>query len=94
MKYAILLAAVAACAPVARAEMGTWKVPSWQAFLSAPGAVKKVVDGKCPGHSQGMCVTSNAFYFSFKFVRYRFCLSNTLHVFQAKISNIHHKVIF
>ena len=68
MKYAMLLAAVAACAPVARAEMGTWKVPSWQAFLSAPGAVKKIInekDGKCPGHSQGMCVTSNAFYFSF-----------------------------
>ena len=68
MKYAILLAAVAACAPVARAEMGTWKVPSWQAFLSAPDAVKKIInekDGKCPGHSQGMCVTSNAFYFSF-----------------------------
>ena len=50
------------------ADAGTWKVPSWQAFLSAPDAVKKIInekDGKCPGHSQGMCVTSNAFYFSF-----------------------------
>ena len=47
------------------ADAGNWKVPRWWAFLSAPDAVKKVVDGKCSGHVQGMCVTSNAFYFSF-----------------------------
>ena len=47
------------------ADAGNWKVPRWWAFLSAPDAVKKVVNGKCSGHSQGMCVTSNAFYFSF-----------------------------
>ena len=45
MKYAMLLAVVAACAPVARAEMGTWKVPSCQAFLSASDAVKESVNG-------------------------------------------------
>ena len=46
-------------------DAGAWKVPSWSPVLSAPDAVKKVIDGKCPGHSQGMCVTSNAFYLSF-----------------------------
>ena len=57
-----LLCAACGAAP---ADAGAWKVPSWWAFLSAPDAVKKVVDGKCSGHAQGMCVTSNAFYFSF-----------------------------
>ena len=46
----------------AMAELGTWKAPSWQAFISESGAVKKIVGGTCPGHSQGMCVTSNAFF--------------------------------
>ena len=40
MKYAMLLAAVAACASVARAEAGNWKVPRWSPILSAPDAVK------------------------------------------------------
>ena len=65
MKYAMLLAAVAACTSIARAEAGNWKVPRWSPILSAPDAVKKVIDGRCPGHAQGMCVTSNAFSFSF-----------------------------
>ncbi|MBQ2631067.1 MAG: hypothetical protein IJG13_15440 [Kiritimatiellae bacterium] len=47
------------------AEAGNWKVPSWSPVLTAPDAVKKVIDGKCPGHSQGMCATSNALFFSF-----------------------------
>ena len=61
-KIAIMLAMAAS---TAFAELGAWKVPRWTAFLSAPDAVKKVVGGTCPGHSQGMCVTSNAFFFSF-----------------------------
>ena len=46
MKFVMLLAAVAACASVARAESGNWKVPSWQAFISAPDAVKKIINEK------------------------------------------------
>jgi len=57
--------ALAAAALAGWADAGAWKVPSWSPVLSAPDAVKKVIDGKCPGHSQGMCVTSNAFYLSF-----------------------------
>ena len=61
-----IVTAIAALATViAFADAGNWKVARWWAFLSAPDAVKKVVDGKCSGHSQGMCVTSNAFFFSF-----------------------------
>ena len=47
------------------AEAGNWRVPSWSPVLTAPDAVKKVINGKCPGHSQGMCATSNALFFSF-----------------------------
>ena len=65
MKCVMLLAMVAVCASVASAETGTWKVPRWSPVLTAPDAVKKVIDGKCPGHSQGMCATSNALFFSF-----------------------------
>ena len=67
MKLRALGAAVAAVALAgnASADAGNWKVPSWRAYLSVPEAVKKVVNGKCSGHSQGMCVTSNAFFFSF-----------------------------
>ena len=66
MKRSMMLAAIVALATgIAFADAGNWKVPRWWAFLSAPDAVKKVVNGKCSGHSQGMCVTSNAFFFSF-----------------------------
>ena len=61
----IIVYALAAVASAGWADTGAWKVPSWSPVLSAPDAVKKVIDGKCPGHSQGMCVTSNAFYLSF-----------------------------
>ena len=61
----LLIVISALLAANAWGDAGNWKVPRWWAFLSAPDAVKKVVDGKCSGHVQGMCVTSNAFYFSF-----------------------------
>ena len=61
----LMFVVLAGCSLAAWADAGTWKVPSWAAYLSAPDAVKKIVGGTCPGHSQGMCVTSNAFYFSF-----------------------------
>ena len=63
MKVSIVLLAMMASA--AFAEIGAWKVPRWSPVLTAPDAVKKVIDGKCPGHSQGMCATSNALFFSF-----------------------------
>ena len=61
----IIVHVLAAVVLAGWADAGAWKVPSWSPVLSAPDAVKKVIDGKCPGHSQGMCVTSNAFYLSF-----------------------------
>ena len=64
IRYVTLFAAVVMAAN-AWGDAGDWKVPRWWAFLSVPDAVKKVVDGKCSGHVQGMCVTSNALYFSF-----------------------------
>ena len=59
------LFAAAVLAANAWGDTGSWRTPTWQAFISECGAVKKFIDGVCPGHSQGMCVTSNAFYFSF-----------------------------
>ena len=64
-KYVLMGVCCGVLHGAAFADAGNWKVPRWWAFLSAPDAVKKVVDGKCSGHVQGMCVTSNAFFFSF-----------------------------
>ncbi len=65
MRGCLVAVFIIAVSSLAYGDAGTWKVPSWQVFLSAPDAVKKVVGGKCSGHVQGMCVTSNALYFSF-----------------------------
>ena len=43
----------------------SWEVPNWGTILTQPGAVKPWVDRVWCGHSQGMCVSSNAIYFSF-----------------------------
>ena len=44
MKVSIVLLAMMASA--AFAEIGAWKVPRWSPVLTAPDAVKKVIDGK------------------------------------------------
>lgn len=43
-----------------------WTVPSWDLRLSEPGAVEERIGATWCGHAQGMCVTSNALYFSFR----------------------------
>ena len=42
-----------------------WKVPNWTTIVTEPGAVKKWIGKTWSGHCQGMCVSSNAIYFSF-----------------------------
>ena len=42
-----------------------WTVPSWNMILSERGAVTEKIDGTWCGHVQGMCVTSNAFFFAY-----------------------------
>ena len=42
-----------------------WQVPSWSMLLSERGAVTETIDGTWCGHVQGMCVTSNAFFFAY-----------------------------
>ena len=43
----------------------TWKVPNWTTIITEPGAVQKWIGKTWSGHCQGMCVSSNAIYFSF-----------------------------
>ena len=57
MRTLILAVACAAFAVATPAD--DWKVPSWDARLTAPGALK---NGSF--HVQGMCVVSNALYFA------------------------------
>ena len=54
LKAAILFLILASCGVA-----GAWCVPSWDARLTAPGALM----GRS-GHVQGMCVSSNALYFA------------------------------
>ncbi len=42
-----------------------WKVPNWCPIVSEEGAVEEWVGKTWCGHVQGMCVSSNAIYFSF-----------------------------
>lgn len=55
MKTGWVLAAAALCAGAA----GAWRVPSWDARLTAPGSLHARAF-----HVQGMCVASNALYFT------------------------------
>lgn len=55
------IAAAALCACVAQA----WEVPSWDARVTESGTISNRVNGVWCGHVQGMCVTSNAMYFSY-----------------------------
>ena len=58
-------AAVAAPAPCANLAKENWKVPNWTTIVTEPGAVQKWIGKTWSGHCQGMCVSSNAIYFSF-----------------------------
>ena len=46
MKKMTIVVVLAVATMAAWAETDTWKVPSWQAFRSAPDAVKKVINDK------------------------------------------------
>ena len=63
MKRLIVLAG---CGLIAGAAFA-WKVPNWTTIVTEPGAIQEQY-GKTKnwcGHVQGMCVSSNAIYFSF-----------------------------
>ena len=61
MSVKMAVGAVTLCACVAQA----WQVPSWDARITEQGAVKERIGKTWCGHVQGMCVTSNAMYFSY-----------------------------
>lgn len=42
-----------------------WEVPNWSTVITMPGAVKEDIGRLWCGHVQGLCVSSNAIYFSF-----------------------------
>ena len=66
MKNRVVLIVAAALVQAALPSTNdTWKVPNWNTIVTEQGAVNQW-DGKvwC-GHVQGMCVSSNAIYFSF-----------------------------
>jgi len=45
--------------------VGNWKVPNWTTIVTEPGSIKEYIGRTWCGHCQGMCVSSNAVYFSF-----------------------------
>ena len=49
------------------ADTGVWSVPNWATIVTEPGAIQEQYGKtkKWCGHVQGMCVSSNAIYFSF-----------------------------
>ena len=49
----------------AMADTGTWKVPNWTTVVTEKGAVQEWIGKTWCGHVQGMCVSSNAIFFSF-----------------------------
>ncbi|MBQ3290535.1 MAG: hypothetical protein IJH50_14125 [Kiritimatiellae bacterium] len=57
--------AAAATALLVLCAAGSWQVPSWNMVLSERGAVTELIDSTWCGHVQGMCVTSNAFFFAY-----------------------------
>ena len=59
------MAVVVLATGCALADAGTWKVPNWCPIVSEQGAVKEWIGKTWSGHVQGMCVSSNAIYFSY-----------------------------
>ena len=66
-KIIMIAAAVATAAQCGAIDLAkeNWKVPNWSTVVSAPGAVREFIGRTWSGHVQGMCVSSNAIYFSF-----------------------------
>ena len=62
--FAVVMVATAQCEAIDLAKEN-WKVPNWSTVVSAPGAVREFIGRTWSGHVQGMCVSSNAIYFSF-----------------------------
>ena len=62
--FAAGLAATATCEAI-NLEVENWKVPNWNTIITEPAAVQKWIGKTWSGHCQGMCVSSNAIYFSF-----------------------------
>ena len=54
-----------ACGLLAWTAAAEWKVPNWCPIVTEQGAVKEWIGKTWSGHVQGMCVSSNALYFSF-----------------------------
>ena len=67
VRAGMLAAAVAASAQCGAIDLEkeNWKVPNWNIIITEPGAVQKWIGKTWSGHCQGMCVSSNAIYFSF-----------------------------
>ena len=62
MKKIVLL-----CCGLLAGTAFAWKVPNWTTIVTEPGAIQEQygqTKNWC-GHVQGMCVSSNAIYFSF-----------------------------
>ena len=57
--------AVASSAMAIDLAKENWKVPNWTTIVTEPGAVQKWIGKTWSGHCQGMCVSSNAIYFSY-----------------------------
>ncbi len=54
-----------ACVLSAATQAFAWKVPNWTTIVTEPGAIQEWIGDTWCGHVQGMCVSSNAIYFSF-----------------------------
>ena len=66
-KMIMIAAAVAAMAQCGAIDLAkeNWKVPNWCPIVTQEGAVKEWIGRTWSGHVQGMCVSSNALFFSF-----------------------------
>ena len=66
MKKTAIMAILGSAALTANAAAPLdWKVPNWGTIVTASGSVKEWIGKTWSGHCQGMCVSSNAIYFSF-----------------------------
>ena len=67
MKYMTLMmaAGMSVAAMAVDVAKASWKVPNWTTIVTEPGAIQKWIGKTWSGHCQGMCVSSNAIYFSF-----------------------------
>ena len=61
MRKAIVLSMLASAAVAAEA----WTVPNWSTIVTEPDCIEQYIGKTRCGHCQGMCVSSNAIYFSF-----------------------------